>query len=152
MGTASLASSSSTKEAALQAESKGQLQDGRYGFLDKRYVVKGDTLTIFDIDDELSPGNVSTYQVLEKNSNGLKHVGTETTTIVEATKTVDGNSVVAPPRMPSDCLAKYFPATGEVVIPCLSVDGENSVYRVKQHQIPGSMMFEVRDGDVTPIQ
>jgi len=141
-----------TNEEALQAESKGELQDGRYGFLDKRYVVKGDTLTIFDIEDELSPGNVSSYQVLEKNSNGLKHVGTETTTIVEATKTVDGNSVAAPVGAPGDCLAKYFPATGEVVIPCLSVDGEEIVYHVKQHQVPGTMTFEVGDGDVTPVQ
>ncbi len=141
-----------TKEEALQAVSKGQLQDGRYGYLNKRFVVKGDTLTIFHIDAELSPGNVSTFQVLEKNSNGLTHVGTETTTTVEATKTLDGNNVIVPTGIPSDCLASYLPATGEVIIPCLSVEGSNTVYRVKQHQIPGTMTFEVGDGDVSRVR
>ncbi|MCF6203759.1 MAG: hypothetical protein L3J59_08830 [Methylococcaceae bacterium] len=151
-GTSSRTASSNTKEEALQAESKGQLQDGRYGFLKKRFVVKGDTLTIFTIDKELSPGNVSTYQVLEKYSNGLTHVGTDTTTIVEATKTVDENSNTIPTGMPSNCLASYLPATGEVIIPCLSVEGSNIVYRVKQHQVPGTMTFEVRDGDVSRVE
>ena len=88
--------------------------------------------------------------------------GTNSTAIDEI-KTIDARTVIFPdgtttpgsdtvPSSSSDCLASYSPVTGEVIIPCLRVDGSDIVYRVKQRQIPGTMTFEVDGSDVTKVQ
>ncbi|MCF6204684.1 MAG: hypothetical protein L3J59_13615 [Methylococcaceae bacterium] len=153
-GTADPSTNVESAEAAkaLEIASSGNLEDGRYGFGDRRFVVKGDTLTIFDIDDEDISGKLSVFEVLKKNSNEMVHNGTNTSTIIEATKTLDAGIVVTLGGELGNCLASYSPATGEVIIPCLSVKGSNTVYRVKQHQISGTMTFEVGDGDVSLVQ
>jgi len=66
--------------------------------------------------------------------------------------TTTPGSDTEPPITSNDCLASYSPVTGEVIIPCLKIDGSDIVYRVKQHQIPLTMTFEVRGDDVTRVQ
>ena len=83
---------------------------------------------------------------------------------IDEIKTIDVRTAIFPdgtttPESPTatsttsnDCLASYSPVTGEVNIPCLSIDGSDIVYRVKQFQIPGTMSFGVDGSDVTTVQ
>ncbi len=99
-------------QAGLAAEVKGQMQNARYVFLDNIYLVDGDTLTIFDIDDEDNLGVAVPRTVINKFSNGVKHTGTTTVSIIDPTLTV--TPPVSPPAPVDDFSAK------------LDVDGNGS--------------------------
>ncbi len=139
-------------KAALAAKIKGQLQDGRYRFGSKRYVVSGDTVSIFNEGAEDSQGEVNVATILKKFSNGMVFNGPNASTIIQPTVMLDANAMPVPAKILGDCLATYSAETGRVEIPCLSIIGDTTVYHVGQQQIPDTLTFEVKQNDITPVQ
>lgn len=137
---------------ALEIEPSGHLQVGRYGFGDKRFLVTENSITVFNAGNEDNSGNIFPSTVLKKYSNGVVREGTYTSTIVEATKVLDKNNIAGPAVILGDCLATYSATTGLVTIPCLSVESDNTVFRVTQQQIPNTLTFEVGKDSVTRVQ
>lgn len=101
-----------TVQAALAAEVKGQMQNARYLFLNNIYLVDGDTLTIFNVNDEDDSGIAVPRTVINKFSNGVQHIGTDTVSIIDPTLTIP------PPVTP--------PTPGDGFIARLDVDGDGT--------------------------
>lgn len=138
--------------AALAAEIISQLQDGRYRFGDKLYVVSGDTITIFNNGAEDLQGIANPATVLKKFSNGMIYNGHDASVVIDPTVMLDANDTPAPAKILGDCLATYSAETGRVEIPCLSIIGDTTVFHVGQQQIPGTLTFQVNPSEITPVQ
>jgi hypothetical protein len=68
----------------LNVESKGQMTNARYKFGNKIFLVNGDTMTIFNFQDEdLATGNVTPRTVIKKYSNGIEHIGTRSISVID---------------------------------------------------------------------
>ncbi len=137
---------------SLKTEEDGQLKDGRFRFGDNRFVVNGDTISIFPKLAENARGEISFGTVLNKFSNGMVFNGTEFLTSAEPTVRLNANDIPTPAKILGDCLATYSPETGRVEIPCLKIKGRTTIYHVEQHQVPNTFTFDVNESDVTPVQ
>ncbi len=145
---------SATKTASdgLGVNISGNLADGRYSFGDRRFVVSGETVTIFDIENEDISGGIVPRTVLNKISNGLVHTGTTASSPYEATVILGPDNAPGPALIQGDCLATYSAETGHVEIPCLKILGSEAIYRVGQEQIPDTLNFSVDPDDVKRVQ
>ena len=145
---------SATKTASdgLGVNISGNLADGRYSFGDRRFVVSGETVTIFDIENEDISGGIVPRTVLNKTSNGLVHTGTTASSPYEATVILGPDNAPGPALIQGDCLATYSAETGHVEIPCLKILGSEAIYRVGQEQIPDTLNFSVDPDDVKRVQ
>lgn len=73
-------------QAGLDAESKGQMINARYQFGNKIFLVDGDTMTIFNIQDEDQlTGVAAPRTMINKYSNGIAHVGTRHVSVIDET-------------------------------------------------------------------
>jgi len=132
-----------------------QLAEGIYSFGVKRFEVKGDTLAVYNWGDENPEELPRPSVIIRKYSNGLFSNGIDMQQTIEPSIVLDANGASVPPLVKGDCLATYSPETGLVDIPCVKLLGgsNNAINRVKQHQIPGSLTFEVNENtDVTRAQ
>jgi len=139
----------------LAAPISKQLADGIYSFGDKRFEVKGDHLAVYNRGARNGEELPTPGAIINKYSNGLLHNGMEMQHTIEPSVVLDANSVSTPTLIEGDCLATYSAETGLVNIPCLNLIGgsNNTIYQVKQHQIPGSLTFEVNENtDVSRVQ
>jgi hypothetical protein len=156
IGDAGVASSNSVPvtEAVegLETNLSGHLRDGRYSFGSKRFDVVGDTLALFYDGQAGLSGDTAPLTILKKYSNGLEHQGESLRHTFDPTVVLDINDVPGPVVTVGDCLATYFPETGRVDIPCLSVKGRNTIYSVGQQKQPDSLTFEVNDNDIIRVQ
>jgi hypothetical protein len=139
-------------EEGLAVQINGNLQDGRYGFGEKRFVVSGETITIFNLEDEDDSGLIVPATVLKKLSNELVHTGPGTSSSFEATTVLNADNAPGPALVQGDCLATYTAETGRVEIPCLNIIGNSAIFRVEQQQIPGTLTFEVDPSDISRVQ
>ncbi len=111
-------------------ESIGKLKNGRYGFGSTRFLVKENTITIFDVDNETESGAIMPATTLNKYANGVTYTGTAAPIIIDPTTVLDASDIVGSAVVLGDCLASYS-GPEEIIIPCLSVEGSDTVYRVK---------------------
>ncbi len=75
-------------QSALTAESNGQLNNARYLFGIRAYLVNEDTLTIFDIDDEDGSGDITPRIVINRFSNRVEYTGTTTISVFDPTVSI----------------------------------------------------------------
>ncbi len=75
------------------ADSKGQMQNARYETGDRVFLVNGNELTIFNLNDE-KDSVISTTSVLNKFDNGIVHTGRDQVTVIDPTFTVAPTSGV----------------------------------------------------------
>lgn len=130
----------------------GNLGDGRYSYGNIRFVVSGETITLFDIEDEDNSGNAVPNTVLNKKANGLVHTGETSVSPYEATVTLNADNAPGPALVQGDCVATYSAETGHVEIPCLKIQGNEEIYRVGQEQIPSTLNFSVDPKGVVRVQ
>jgi hypothetical protein len=73
----------------LGAESKGQMLNARYQFGNKIFLVNGDTMTIFNIQDEDAVTGVAAPRtVINKYSNSIEHIGTRHVSVIDETVSI----------------------------------------------------------------
>ena len=82
----------------------------------------------------------------------MVYTGTHASAIISPTTILDANGNPKPALEPGDCLATYSSETGRVEIPCLTIKGEETVYRVGEQQIHDTLTFEVNENDISPVQ
>lgn len=130
----------------------GNLGDGRYSYGKIRFVVNGESISIFNIEDEDNLGNAVPNTVLNKKTNGLVHTGETSTSPFDATVMLNANNVPGPALVQGDCVATYSAETGHVEIPCLKIQDNEEIYRVGLEQIPSTLNFSVVPNSVVRVQ
>ncbi len=137
---------------SLITEPIQDLQEGHYATGSVRFLVKENAITIFNVEDENALGEIIPATILKKNTNGMTHIGTLTSTIIDPTVVLDADNTAGPAAVMGDCLASYSGSTG-IIIPCLSVAGDGTVYRVKLKQhAPNALTFDVNLEEVSRVQ